>query len=78
LVRSSTNGSWELVRRIDEARESGARELVGGTPQGWVIRATDDEHALHLANDTPYGLASAVFAGDLERGVRFAQRSKRA
>jgi len=90
-----------LVRRIEEARASGARELVGGPPRRWVlpphvfadvtndnalareeifgpvaplVRATDEEHALHLANDTPYGLSSAVFTSDLERGARFAQR----
>ena len=90
-----------LLKRIEEARASGARELVGGPPQRWVlpphvfadvandhplareelfgpvaplIRAKGEAHALHLANDTPYGLSSAVFTGDLERGVRFAER----
>jgi aldehyde dehydrogenase (NAD+) len=90
-----------LVRRIDEARASGARELVGGAPQRWVlpphvfadvsndnplardeifgpvaplVRANGEEHALQLANDTSYGLSSAVFTGDIERGLRFAQR----
>jgi len=90
-----------LVRRLDDARASGARELVGGAPQGWVlpphvfadvandsplareeifgpiaplIRAADEEHALHLANDTPYGLSSSVFTSDMERGLRFARR----
>jgi acyl-CoA reductase-like NAD-dependent aldehyde dehydrogenase len=87
-----------LMRRIDEARTSGARELVGGSPRGLVlpphvfadvandnplareeifgpvaplIRATDEEHALQLANDTQYGLSSA---SDLERGLRFARQ----
>lgn len=90
-----------LTKRIQEARASGARELVGGPPQRWVlpphvfadvandhplareelfgpvaplIRAKGEAHALQLANDTPYGLSSAVFTGDLERGVRFAER----
>jgi len=38
-----------------------------------VVRARDEQHALTLANDTQYGLSSAVFTGDLERGARFAR-----
>ncbi len=38
-----------------------------------VLKARDERHALELANDTDYGLSSAVFTGDLERGVRFAR-----
>ena len=33
-----------------------------------------EEEAVRLANDTPYGLSGAVHTGDVERGVRFAQR----
>jgi aldehyde dehydrogenase (NAD+) len=38
-----------------------------------ILRAKDEAHALALANATDYGLSSAVFSGDVERGVRFAQ-----
>lgn len=38
-----------------------------------IVRAKDEADALRLANATDYGLSSAVFCGDLERGVRFAQ-----
>lgn len=38
-----------------------------------LIKAQNEQHALDLANDTEYGLSSAVFTGDLERGVRFAR-----
>jgi aldehyde dehydrogenase (NAD+) len=50
-----------------------AREEVFG-PVVTVIEADDEEHALKLANDTEYGLSSAVFTRDRERGVRFALR----
>jgi aldehyde dehydrogenase (NAD+) len=50
-----------------------AREEVFG-PVVTVIEADDEEHALELANDTEYGLSSAVFTRDSERGVRFALR----
>ena len=38
-----------------------------------ILRARDEADALALANATDYGLSSAVFSGDLERGVRFAE-----
>ncbi len=50
-----------------------AREGVFG-PVMTIIRADDESDALRLANDTPYGWSSAVFGGDVERGVRFAWR----
>jgi len=38
-----------------------------------VVKAKDEAAALELANATQYGLSSAVFTGDYERGVRFAR-----
>lgn len=37
-----------------------------------VIKANDEAHALLLANDTEYGLSSAVCTSNHERGVHFA------
>ena len=39
-----------------------------------IMRARDAEHALALANQTDYGLGSAVWTSDLERGEEFATR----
>lgn len=50
-----------------------AREEVFG-PVMTVIRAEDESDALRLANDTEYGLSSAVFSTDVDRAVRFARR----
>ncbi|MGY1715744.1 aldehyde dehydrogenase family protein [Geodermatophilus sp. SYSU D01106] len=50
-----------------------ARQEVFG-PVATVIRASGEDEALAIANDTEYGLSSAVFTRDTERGVRFALR----
>lgn len=50
-----------------------AREEVFG-PVITVIKAEGEGQALAIANDTEYGLSSAVFTGDPQRGVDFALR----
>lgn len=37
-----------------------------------IIKATGEEEAIRVANDTEYGLSSAVFTRNVERGVRVA------
>ena len=39
-----------------------------------LLEIETEEEALEIANDTPYGLSSAVFTEDLRRGLRFARR----
>jgi aldehyde dehydrogenase (NAD+) len=50
-----------------------AREEVFG-PVITVIPAAGEDDALQIANDTEYGLSSAVFTRDLDRGTAFALR----
>ena len=45
-------------------------ELFG--PVASVIKADNPEHALKLANDTQYGLSSAVLTNDLQLAMKFA------
>jgi len=59
-----------LLGRNDVAT---AREEVFG-PAITIIRAHDEDDALRLANQTEYGLSSAVHTRDRERGTQFALR----
>ena len=45
-------------------------EMFG--PIAPIIKVDGEAEALRVANDTQYGLSSAVFTRDQERGVRFA------
>jgi len=42
-------------------------------PVAPVVRFEQDDEALALANDTPYGLVSYLYTGDLARGLRLAE-----
>ena len=43
-------------------------------PSVSVIRVKDDEEAVRVANDTEYGLSSAVFSRDINRAIAMAKR----
>ena len=49
-----------------------SEELFG--PVATIYRASDEQHAVELANDTPYGLGSYVFTTDAEQAQRVADR----
>lgn len=92
-----------LLKHIEGARSSGARQTVGGEPHGLmlpphvfadvtphmaiaqdemfgpvvsIIKVTGEDEALRVANDTEFGLSSAVFTRNVERGVRIALQVK--
>ncbi len=58
----------EVTNDMPAARE----ELLG--PVALLLRVDGDEEAIAVANDTEYGLSSAVFTRDVDRGLRVAHR----
>jgi succinate-semialdehyde dehydrogenase/glutarate-semialdehyde dehydrogenase len=43
-------------------------------PVALVFRAKDEEEAIAIANDSPFGLGGSVYTSDIERGKRVASR----
>ncbi len=43
-------------------------------PVAVIIEATNDDDAIRIANDTPYGLGSAVFSRDIDRAILLADQ----
>lgn len=80
------HGATALGGFGDDETLLSAMALVGVTPEmkiyaeesfgpvTTVIRAADDEEALRIANDTEYGLTSAVFSQNIGRAMAMADR----
>ena len=58
--------------RVDPRMRIAREEIFG--PVLSVIPTRDEDHAVRIANDTPYGLHGAVWSGDDEHAVRIARR----
>lgn len=59
-----------LFGRVDPSNKLASEETFG--PILPMIIAENENHALELANATEFGLSSAVFTNDMDRGLRFA------
>jgi acyl-CoA reductase-like NAD-dependent aldehyde dehydrogenase len=73
--RGDGPGDWyepTLIADVDHSMKVMREETFG--PVIPVMKVSDVEEAITLANDTDYGLGSAVFAGDAEQGERIARR----
>ena len=61
-----------ILDGVTEAMPAFREETFG--PVAALIRARDADHAIELANDTPYGLGAAVWTRDLEGARAMARR----
>lgn len=61
-----------IVEGVKEGMDLYYTESFGPTVSLMVVES--DEEAIKIANDTDYGLASAVFTENLQRGFRIAKR----
>ncbi|KAK3718689.1 hypothetical protein LTR37_004906 [Vermiconidia calcicola] len=61
-----------VIEGVKEGMDLYYQESFGPTVSLFVVES--DEAALKIANDTEYGLASAVFTENLQRGLRIARQ----
>ncbi|MGY0693634.1 aldehyde dehydrogenase family protein [Virgibacillus sp. FSP13] len=54
---------------VDNRDELAQTELF--SPVASIIKADSDDHAIDMANDTIYGLTSAIFTSDLQKGEAY-------
>ncbi|WNC89753.1 aldehyde dehydrogenase family protein [Paraburkholderia sp. FT54] len=70
LERATRGYFFEPALFIGESEHRIAREEIFG-PLAVVLRADDYDHALHLANDTAYGLCAGICTRSLNRARHF-------
>ncbi|MGE8331000.1 MAG: aldehyde dehydrogenase family protein [Paraburkholderia nemoris] len=70
LERATRGYFFEPALFIGESEHRVAREEIFG-PIAVVLRADDYDHALHLANDTAYGLCAGICTRSLNRARHF-------
>jgi acyl-CoA reductase-like NAD-dependent aldehyde dehydrogenase len=57
---------------VDHTMQAMTEETFGPTLP--IMRVSDAEEALRLANDSPYGLGASIYSGDAKRGEQIARR----
>ncbi len=61
-----------ILERVTAKTRAYHEELFG--PVAAVIRATDEEEAIHIANDTRFGLGSSIWGRDSQHAEKLGQR----
>ena len=75
LAEGKTEGNlvhpW-LLGEVTNDMPAARSEMFG--PVVSLLRARDEEEAVQIANDTPYGLSNSVFGRDVYHAMKIAQR----
>ena len=61
-----------VFRDVESSMRIAREEIFG--PVLCILSYRDEEEAIAIANDTPYGLSGAVFTADVERGIAIGAR----
>lgn len=61
-----------ILTEVDHDNPASREEFFG--PVSMLFRAKDEDEAVRIANDSPYGLGGSVFTKDEARGERVAKR----
>ncbi|MFI0978426.1 aldehyde dehydrogenase family protein [Streptomyces sp. NPDC021093] len=75
LVRGATRGNLvepTVLAGLPDGSPILEQEIFG--PVALLLPFDGEDEAVRITNDSPYGLSGAVMTGNVERGVRFAQR----
>lgn len=70
IIGKATFFEPTLITGADNAMDVVREENFG--PILPILSVSDDEEAVRLVNDSPYGLTSAIYTSDMERADRFA------
>lgn len=61
-----------LLVDVTSEMQASCEETFG--PIAVVMKASSEEEALEIANDTPYGLAASIWTADTDKAIRMASR----
>ena len=61
-----------ILDRVEPGMRAYGEELFG--PVAIVIRARDEDDAIRIANDSPFGLGGSIWTQDTQRGDRLARQ----
>jgi len=73
------NGAWyppTVLSNVKKGMPAFDEELFG--PVAALIKAKDETEAIHIANDSIFGLGAAVFTKDIKRGEKIAKEKLQA
>ncbi len=59
-----------ILSNVEPGQPAYEEEIFG--PVASLIRAKDEDEAIRIANDSPYGLGGGLFSKDVERAKRLA------